>query len=101
MPCSEDRALLDYMYIPKPYTMESPNMEKATIFLSNRSQAVRLPKAIAFPPDVKRVEVLTVGRARILIPEGESWDSWFDSEGVSADFMKHREQPADQVRESL
>ncbi|MBW9255278.1 MAG: AbrB/MazE/SpoVT family DNA-binding domain-containing protein, partial [Acidithiobacillus ferriphilus] len=26
-------------------------MEKATIFQSNRSQAVRLPKAIAFPAD--------------------------------------------------
>ncbi|MBU2753168.1 antitoxin [Acidithiobacillus sp. CV18-2] len=76
-------------------------MQKATIFLSNRSQAVRLPKAIAFPADVKRVEVLTVGRTRILIPEGESWDSWFDNEGVSADFMEDREQPADQARESL
>jgi antitoxin VapB len=50
---------------------------------------------------VKRVEVLVMGRARMLIPAGESWDSWFDGEGVSADFMEHREQPADQVRESL
>jgi antitoxin VapB len=81
--------------------MESPNMEKATIFQSNRSQAVRLPKAIAFPADVKRVEVLVMGRARMLIPAGESWESWFDGEGASADFMEHREQPADQVRESL
>ncbi|MBU2774444.1 antitoxin [Acidithiobacillus ferrooxidans] len=76
-------------------------MEKATIFQSNRSQAVRLPKAVTFPADVKHVEVLVMGRARMLIPAGESWESWFDGKGVSADFMEHREQPADQVRESL
>lgn len=41
---------------------------------SNRSQAVRLPKAVALPEDVTRVEVVAVGRARIITPVGESWD---------------------------
>ena len=76
-------------------------MEKGSVFLSNRSQAVRLPKAAALPDDVKRVDVIAIGRTRILSPAGESWDSWFDGEGVSADFMTDREQPADQERESF
>ena len=76
-------------------------MEQGSVFLSNRSQAVCLPKAAALPDDVKRVDVIAIGRTRILTPSGESWDSWFDGEGVSADFMTDREQPADQERESF
>jgi antitoxin VapB len=76
-------------------------MEQGAVFQSNRSQAVRLPKAVALPNDVKRVDVVAVGRTRIITPAGESWDSWFDGEGVTADFMTEREQPADQEREAL
>ncbi|AVX87071.1 type II toxin-antitoxin system VapB family antitoxin [Pseudomonas koreensis] len=76
-------------------------MEQTTIFMSNRSQAVRLPKAVAMPGDVKRVEVIAIGRTRVITPAGESWDSWFDGENVSADFMAEREQPDDQERESF
>ena len=32
---------------------------------------------------------------------GKSWDEWFDGEGVSADFMNVRNQPAVQLREDL
>ncbi|STE53192.1 Antitoxin VapB [Edwardsiella tarda] len=74
---------------------------ETTVFLSNRSQAVRLPKAVALPGDVKRVDVVAVGRARIITPAGESWDSWFEGEGVSADFMASREQPQGQEREEF
>lgn len=76
-------------------------MEQGAVFQSNRSQAVRLPKAVALPEDVKRVDVVVVGRARILTPAGESWDTWFDGEGVTADFMGEREQPDEQERESF
>ncbi|EEZ9068243.1 toxin-antitoxin system antitoxin VapB [Escherichia coli] len=74
---------------------------ETTVFLSNRSQAVRLPKAVALPEDVKKVDVTAVGRTRIITPAGESWDSWFDGDSVSADFMNDREQPAVQERESF
>ncbi|CAD5740470.1 TPA: toxin-antitoxin system antitoxin VapB [Escherichia coli] len=74
---------------------------ETTVFLSNRSQAVRLPKAVALPEDVKKVDVIAVGRTRIITPAGESWDSWFDGDRVSADFMNDREQPAVQERESF
>ncbi|WP_164708858.1 type II toxin-antitoxin system VapB family antitoxin, partial [Pseudomonas viridiflava] len=68
-------------------------MEQSTVFKSNRSQAVRLPKALALPDDVKRVDVVAVGRTRIISPAGETWNSWFDGDSVSADFMTEREQP--------
>jgi antitoxin VapB len=74
-------------------------MEKASVFKSNKSQAVRLPKSVALPDDVKRVDVVAVGRTRIITPEGTSWDEWFAGETVSDDFMSEREQPADQERE--
>lgn len=76
-------------------------MERTTLFMSNRSQAVRLPKAVAMPNDVKRVDVIAIGRTRIITPAGEAWDSWFDGDAVTADFMTDREQPADQKRESI
>ena len=76
-------------------------METGAIFRSNRSQAVRLPKAAALPDDVKRVDVVSVGRTRIIAPAGEAWDSWFDGPSVSADFMAEREQPAEQEREAF
>ncbi|MCH4872548.1 MULTISPECIES: type II toxin-antitoxin system VapB family antitoxin [Pseudomonas] len=76
-------------------------MEQGSVFHNNRSQAVRLPKAAALPDDVKRVDIVAIGRARIITPAGESWDSWFEGEGVTDDFMVHREQPDDQNREDF
>jgi antitoxin VapB len=76
-------------------------MEQTTLFKSTRSQAVRLPKAVAMPSDVKRVNVVAIGRARIITPADETWDSWFDGDGVSTDFMTQRDQPADQERDSF
>ncbi|GGO85211.1 antitoxin [Marinobacterium nitratireducens] len=74
---------------------------ETTVFKSNRSQAVRLPKAVALPENVKRVEIIAVGHTRIITPAGESWDSWFDGPSVTADFMSEREQPSDQEREAF
>lgn len=72
-----------------------------TVFKSNKTQAVRLPKAVALPDTIKSVEIVAVGNTRIITPTGESWDQWFDSRGVSDDFMLDRDQPADQAREAL
>jgi len=71
------------------------------IFKSNRSQAVRLPKEIAFPESVKNVEITAIGNKRIITAAGQSWDDWFDAPGVSSDFMTDRKQPKDQLRETL
>lgn len=76
-------------------------MEHTTLFKSNRSQAVRLPKAIAFPDDVREVSIIKAGKARIIVPADAAWDVWFDGPDVSADFMSERDQPQDQQRESF
>ncbi|GHC30365.1 hypothetical protein GCM10008094_23330 [Aidingimonas halophila] len=76
-------------------------MPKGSVFQSNRSQAIRLPKVAALPEDVKRVDVIAIGRTRIITPVGESWDSWFDDVGVTGDFMAVRDQPDEQERESF
>ena len=76
-------------------------MRTGSVFKSNRSQAVRLPKEVAFPDAVRKVDVVVLGRSRLLSPAGEVWDAWFDSPGVSEDFMAERDQPADQGRSPL
>ncbi|HOY23888.1 MAG TPA: type II toxin-antitoxin system VapB family antitoxin [Cellvibrio sp.] len=76
-------------------------MERAGVFISNKTQAVRLPKAVALPETVKQVDIVALGRSRLIAPAGEAWDSWFEGEGVSADFMNERDQPEPQERESL
>ena len=76
-------------------------MEKASVFKSNKSQAVRLPKSVALPEDVRRVDVVAIGRTRIITPEGTSWEEWFDGASVTDDFMSERDQPAEQLREGF
>jgi len=71
------------------------------IFKSNRTQAVRLPKPVAFPDSVQEVEIVVLGRARLITPAGESWDEWFDQPEASQDFMTERDQEADQDRDAL
>ncbi len=76
-------------------------MFEVKLFVSNKSQAVRLPKPVAFPASVDRVEVIEVGRSRLLTPANASWDSFFDGPSVSEDFMSQRGQPPMQEREGF
>jgi antitoxin VapB len=77
-------------------------MASSTVFTSNRSQAVRLPKAVAFPDDVHQVDIFKVGRSRVIVPRGRRWDDLFESgPRASADFMAEREQPPAEEREPL
>lgn len=71
-------------------------------FHQHRSQAARLPKAVAFPEDVHVVDVLKIGRSRVIVPQGQRWDDLFlNGPRVSDDFMSEREQPAAEERESF
>jgi antitoxin VapB len=72
-----------------------------TVFTNNRTQAVRLPTSVRLPDHVKKVDVVALGRARLIVPAGEAWDSWFDDEGVTPDFMSERDQPQEQDRAAL
>ena len=88
-------------YIPNGYARRSA-ITTSTVFTSNRSQAVRLPKAVAFPETVHQVDILKIGRSRVIVPQGKRWDDLFLSgPRVSDDFMPEREQPAAEEREAL
>jgi antitoxin VapB len=72
------------------------------LFRTNRTQAVRLPKDVAFPEGVEDVEVLVVGEARLIAPKGRRWVGYFaDGPFAEADFLAERAQPDRQVREAL
>jgi len=61
------------------------------LFLSNRSQAVRIPADLRLPDAVKEVEVRACGQERIISPVGRSWDSFFQQgPAVSDDFLVER-----------
>jgi antitoxin VapB len=74
---------------------------KSTVFNSNRSQAVRLPKAVAFPADVHRVEVIKIGHSRLITPIGHRWDEYFNGPRASEDFLSERDQGVPEKREPL
>ncbi len=54
---------------------------QTTIFKSNRSQAVRIPKEMAFPEGVKKVVVRRVGQSLVITPAEALWDDFFDLPG--------------------
>ncbi|MCL2424346.1 MAG: antitoxin [Micrococcales bacterium] len=76
---------------------------ETTVFRSNRTQAVRLPKAVAFPEAVTHVTITTVGTSRLVTPAVPTWRDWFDrTEAVTDDFMAEgRDQGADVERVHL
>ncbi len=77
-------------------------MATGSVFVNNRTQAVRLPAETRFPDDVKKVIVRVLGKERILTPVENTWDSFFLSdESVSEDFMTARASQEQQERESL
>jgi antitoxin VapB len=77
-------------------------MTSSTVYTSNRSQAVRLPKAVAFPEDVHQVDILKIGRSRVIVPRGKRWDDLFQhGPRVSEEFMADREQPPAEEREQF
>ncbi|WP_320040713.1 type II toxin-antitoxin system VapB family antitoxin [uncultured Desulfobacter sp.] len=77
-------------------------MDIGTVFVNNRTQAVRLPVDSRFPKNVKKVVVRVVGKDRVLSPVENTWDSFFLSEdGVSDDFMTERASQEQSERESF
>lgn len=77
-------------------------MDVGTVFVNNRTQAVRLPVDTRFPDYVKKVVVRIVGKDRVLSPVENTWDSFFLSEdGVTDDFMLERASQEQSERESF
>jgi antitoxin VapB len=73
-------------------------MTKTTLFQTNRSQAVRLSKDVAFPKGVREVSVLRDGPRRVIVPANAAWDDFFDSPGID---LGDRSQPKLQEREAF
>ena len=66
-----------------------------TLFHSNKTQAVRLPKAVAFPDGVKEVEIVVVGESRIVSPAGKRFTEWARRHPAYPDFERPTQPPLD------
>ncbi|MGJ7512653.1 type II toxin-antitoxin system VapB family antitoxin [Variovorax sp. GT1P44] len=77
-------------------------MSIGTVFVNNRTQAVRLPLDVRLPEGIHKVEVRVRGNERILAPLGQTWDSFFlDGPRVSEDFLPERANQHQPEREAL
>jgi antitoxin VapB len=77
-------------------------MTISTVFINNRTQAVRIPSELRLPENVKRVQVRAVGNDRIISPVDSSWDSFFlGGPKVSEDFLQERASQEQSERESF
>jgi antitoxin VapB len=66
-------------------------MSIGTVFVNNRTQAVRLPLDVRLPEGVHKVEIRVRGHERIIAPLGLSWDSFFlNGPRVGDDFLPER-----------
>lgn len=73
-------------------------MTRTVLFQSNRSQAVRLPRDVAFPEGVKDVTILRDGMRRVIVPSNALWDDFFAAPGID---LGDRNQPEAQAREAF
>ncbi len=73
-------------------------MTRTKLFQSNRSQAVRLPKDVAFPPGVREVRILREGNTRVIVPADALWDDFFARPGID---IERGDQGVFEERESL
>lgn len=73
-------------------------MIRTTLFQTNRSQAVRLSKDVAFPETVREVTILRDGPRRVIVPANAVWDDFFDAPGID---LGPRDEPEIQERDGF
>ena len=49
-----------------------------SVFMNNRTQAVRLPSIYRFSESTQKVFVRMIGVERVISPVEQAWDSFFD-----------------------
>ena len=77
-------------------------MSIGTVFVNNRTQAVRLPLDVRLPEGVQKVEIRAKGNERIIAPLGHTWDSFFlGGPTVSDDFLPERANQHQSERQAL
>ncbi|MCW2783906.1 MAG: Antitoxin VapB [Marmoricola sp.] len=78
------------------------NVATTKLFMNNTTQAVRLPKDVAFPDDVSEVEIIVSGNARVIVPKGGRIEYYLANRVPAPDdFMLERDQPPMQERSWL
>lgn len=74
----------------------------SSVFINNRTQAVRLPAELRLPDEVKRVQVRAMGPDRVISPVDQVWDSFFlGGPAASEDFLPERASQDQAPREDL
>jgi antitoxin VapB len=73
-------------------------MARTLLFQTNRSQAVRLSKDVAFPETVREVTILRDGARRVIVPANAVWDDFFDAAGID---LGSRDEPKIQERDEF
>jgi len=77
-------------------------MAIGTVFVNNRTQAVRLPLDVRLPEGVHKVAIRVKGQERIIAPIGQAWDSFvLDGPRVSDDLLSERASQQQTEREAL
>ncbi|MGV7963220.1 type II toxin-antitoxin system VapB family antitoxin [Photorhabdus tasmaniensis] len=77
-------------------------MHSSKVFISNRTQNVRIPADVRFPDNVKNVTVRAIGKERIISPIENVWDSFFMSdECPTDDFLPERASQHQSEREAF
>ena len=76
-------------------------MERGSVFMNNKTQAIRLPKSVRLPDGTKTVDIVRRGRAWVIVPSDQSWAQWFEGTEVSPDFIGSRDQPDELERDAL
>ena len=70
--------------------------KRTSVFKLNRSQAVRIPKDLAFPDEVKEVYVMRRGMKLEIVPVDALWDDFFAT-FPSSDIVEPEDLPLDEV----
>lgn len=73
-------------------------MIRTKLFRSNRTQALRLPKEVAFGDSISEVLIFKEGTRRIIVPAETAWDEIFDRPPIE---FPNREQPIAETRGEL
>ena len=83
------------VYTPSVYTSV---MTQSTVFKTNKTQAVRIPKAMAFPDSVKKVNITQRDGSLVITPIDDSWEAFMMGPRLDEDFVRPP-QPEPQERD--
>ncbi len=69
-------------------------MVRGSVFMTNGTQAMRLPDGVT------SVDIFRRGQSWLIGSSNANWTEWFEGETVSDDFLSARKQPDIQERDA-